>query len=221
MTLLLAPHNSVFAAAFAMLLCFALVEGISLLMGLGVSDFLSDLIGLPDAPEAGEASEAGGAAPWLVWLEIGKVPFLISLCAFLAIFSIGGMLLQESLQLAGLSPLSQIVAATAAFFMALPGMKLANRLLGGFWPQDESSAFAPELLLGRVGVVTIGTATAERAAEVKVVGPDDRNHYVMCFAKAEAVAQGAEIILLTRDEATGHYYGEKNANPDLSPAHYL
>ena len=227
MSWLLASYNSVFAAAFVILLCFALLEGISLLMGLGISDFLSDLLGLhdggnvaadiPDAPEG----TSGVAGPLLSWLEIGKVPLLVSLCAYLAAFSIGGMILQQALILTGLPPLIQPAAAVIAFFAALPALKFANRLLGRCWPQDETSAFAPDLLIGRVGVVTIGTASRARAAEVKVTGPDGRLHYVMCFVRDDSVPAGGEVLLQSRDEATGNYHGVKNNNPDLSPSLYL
>lgn len=226
MSWLLAPHNSIFAAAFIMLLCFALLEGISLVMGLGISDFVSDLLNLPgagdvpaDVPDA-PAAATGVAGPLLAWLEIGKVPVLVSLCSFLAAFSIGGMILQQTLILAGPGPLLPSIAAVIAFFSALPALKCTNRLLSRFWPKDETSSFSPELLIGRVGVVTIGTAAHDRAAEVKVIGPDGRSHYVMCFVRDDSVPSGGEILLQSRDEATGNYHGTKNSNPDLSPSLY-
>ena len=227
MSWLLASHNSAFTAAFVMLLCFALLEAISLVMGLGISEFLSDLLGLPDhgdfAAETPDLAESPSsfAGPLLSWLEIGKVPVLISLSAFLAAFSISGMALQQILILSGLGPLPLLTASAIAFTIALPVLKAANRLLGSFWPQDETSAFAPALLIGRVGIVTIGTATADRAAELKVMGPDSRLHYVMCFASTDPVAAGEELLIQTRDAATGNYRGTKNLNPDLSPSHYL
>lgn len=234
MTWLLAPHNTVFAAAFAMLLCFALLEAISLVMGLGISHYLSDLLGLdhssghvpadaPDAPHGPDAPEgdAGAAAPLLSWLEVGKVPVLVSVCAFLASFSIGGMILQQVLVLTGPGPLIQPAAAGIAFFLALPALKYSNRLLGGCWPKDETSSFSPNLLIGRVGVVTIGTASADRPAEVKVTGPDGRPHYVMSFVRGGSVPTGGEVLLECRDGVTGTYQGVKNDNPDLSPSHYL
>ncbi len=224
MTWLLAPHNTVFAAAFAVLICFAVLEGISLLLGLGLSDFLSDLLGLPDGSDAAADSagepETGMASPLLAWLEIGKVPVLVSLCAFLGAFSIIGMTLQGILSWTGPGPLVTWAAALIAFFAALPVLKLTNRLLARILPQDETSSFSPDLLIGRVGVVTIGTASTERAAEVKVTGPDGRSHYVMTFASGESVPQGQEIILERRDGPTGHFYGVKNSNPDLSPSLY-
>lgn len=224
MSWLLAPHNSVFAAAFVLLLCFALLEGISLILGLGISDFLSDLLGLPDgadaAPDTSAEAESGVASPLLSWLEIGKVPVLVSLCAFLAAFSITGMLLQQFLFLIGPGPLFPAAAAVLAFFAALPALKFANRLLARLLPQDETSAFSPDLLIGRVGVVTIGTATTDRAAEVKVIGPDGRSHYVMAFVTGGSVPQGGELLLQSRDESTGHYQGTPNDNPDLSPSLY-
>ena len=237
MSWLLASHNTIFAAAFALLLWFALLEGISLVMGLGISHFLGDLLGLehgtghlpadapdgpaaphsPDAPEAG----TGEAAPLLSWLEVGKVPLLVSVCAFLAAFSIGGMVLQQGLILTGPGPLIQPAAAALAFFLALPALKYSNRLLGRCWPKDETSSFPSDLLIGRVGVVTIGTASPERTAEVKVTGPDGRPHYVMSFVRGEKVPTGGEVLLERRDAATGNYHGVKNENPDLSPSLYL
>ena len=226
MSWLLASHNTVFAAAFVVVLCLALLEGVSLLMGLGVSDFLSDLLGLgdgvdPTAQSAGAGgTESGISHPIMSWLEAGKVPLLVSLCAFFAAFSILGMTLQQALILAGMGTLIQPVAAGIAFFLALPVMKMTNRFLGKIWPQDETSSFAAALLIGRVGVVTIGTASRSRAAEIKVTGPDGRSHYVMAFVTGEPVAQGGEVLLLSRNEATGHYFGEGNSNPDLSPKVY-
>ena len=224
MSWLLVPHNSVFAAAFVLLLCFALLEGISLILGLGISDFLSDLLGLPDGadsvPDTSTEAASGVVSPLLSWLEIGKVPVLVSLCAFLAAFSITGMLLQQFLVLIGPGPLLPVVAAVVAFFAALPVLKFANRLLARLLPQDETSAFPPDLLIGRVGVVTIGTATAGRAAEVKVTGPDGRCHYVMAFVTGGNVPQSGEILLQSRDVSTGHYRGAPNHNPDLSPSLY-
>jgi hypothetical protein len=214
MTWLLFPHNTWFAVAFVVLICFALLEGISLLLGLGLSDYLEDLLGLPDGDATGEA-ETGAGSPFLSWLEIGKVPLLVSLCAFLAAFSISGMLLQQILVLTGIGPMVNWAAAGIAFAAALPVLKGANRLLSRILPQDETSSFSAELLVGRVGVVTIGTATADRAAEVKVTGPDLRNHYVMTFVRGVSVPQGGEVLLERRDEATGHYHGTLNTNPDL------
>lgn len=210
-----------------MLLCFALLEGISLALGLGISDFLSDLLGLPDGTDVPgdltDSPETGSSltGPLLSWLEVGKVPVLVSLCAFLAAFSIGGMILQQALILIGLHPLIQPMAAVISFFAALPILKYTNHFVGRCWPKDETSAFSPALLIGRIGVVTIGTATSGRAAEVKVTGPDGRPHYVMCFAGQEEVPQGKEMLLQRRDEATGHYHGILNTNTDLSPDHYF
>lgn len=227
MNWLLAPHNTLFAGAFILVLCFSLLELISMVMGLGLSDFLSDLLGLPDGPD-GDVSHSsdtdghgsGWLTPVLSWLEIGKVPVLVSLCAFLAAFGISGMMLQEALILAGFGPLLESLAAVAAFLVALPVLKFSNRLMGRVFPQDETSAFAPDLLVGRIGIVTIGAATSTRAAEVRVLGPDGKSHYVMCYAGDESVSQGGELLLKSRDAATGHFRGEQNQNPDLSPAHY-
>jgi hypothetical protein len=223
MSWLLAPHNTIFATAFVVLICFALLEGISLIMGLGISDYLSDLLGLSDGSDTAveSSSEYGGGNPFLSWLEVGKVPVLVSVCAFLAAFSITGMLLQQTLVLLGPGPLLPWIAAAVAFFVALPVLKFSNRLLSRILPKDETSSFDANLLLGRVGVVTIGTATADLAAEVKVTGPDGRSHYVMVFVSGDSVSQGGEVLIEHRAEKNGYYHGTRNTNPDLSPKLYL
>lgn len=247
-----------------MLLCFALLEGLSLLLGLGLSEWLSDLLHLPDpadgnlggmdhghagpglagahghghspvqaVADSGAAdggnletttdSHGGGGgflSPLLSWLEIGKVPVLISLCVFLAAFSIGGMTLQQALLQSGMPALREAWAGMIAFFAALPVLKFANRILGRMWPKDETSAFPVDHLVGWVGVVTIGTASEDRAAEVRVIGPDRRPHYVMCRVTGESVGQGGEVLLLNRDPLTGFFRGKLNSNPDLSPRHF-
>lgn len=223
------PHNSIFAAAFVVLLCLALLEAVSLLLGLGASHFLSDVLNLPDAdgdgaPDAGAdadgQADSGFLHGFLSWLEIGKVPLLISLSAFLAAFSIGGMTLQQALISLGVGPWPPVAAAAAVFFLGLPALKLSNRLLAKLWPKDETSAFSPEQFIGRVGMVTIGTATGERPAEVKVVGPDGRAHYLMTVVSGEPVPQGGEVLILERDAAKGIYRGVRNTDANLSPALY-
>lgn len=230
---LLAPHNSVFAVAFVILVGLAVLEGISLLFGLGVSEWLSDLAGLdgppdvPDAPDAdaggdggGHSGSAGFPAMVLTWLEVGKVPLLVTLSVFLAVFSIGGMTLQQALVSAGANPLPQWLASVPALVVALPALKAAHRLLGRVWPKDETSSFPAEALIGRVGVVTIGTATPEMPAEVKVTGPDRRHHYVMVLLDSGEVPQGGEVVLLRRDGRKGIFLGTANTNPDMSPSVY-
>ena len=55
-----------------MLLCFALLEGISLMMGLGISDFLSDLLGLPDGGDV-PSDVPDAAASTVIRAAVGLV----------------------------------------------------------------------------------------------------------------------------------------------------
>ena len=85
---------------------------------------------------------------------------------------------------------------------------------------NEGIGAAIALELATLGLKVIGTATTDRAAELKVTGPDGRSHYVMAFVIGGNVPQGGEILLQSRDESTGHYRGTPNNNPDLSPSLY-
>lgn len=210
-------HNFLFTIAFTIMMCFAVLEAISMLFGGGLSSWLGDLwpdadvqMDMPEIPDADPGVQPHHAAfgmQFFSWLECGKLPFLISFNAFLGAFSILGFTLQGGLQAAGLSLLPAGLAAIPAFFLALPVLKYLNRMLGRIWPSDETSAFSQDELVGRVGIVTIGSATPDRSAEIKVIGPDRRPHYVMAFSKEGIVSQGHEILLTERISGTSQYRG--------------
>src|SRR5687768_7318478 len=125
MSWLTAPYNTLFASAFVMLCLLGLLEAVSLLLGLGWSDLLDDLAGGSEDGAADGSGEAAGG--FLGWLEIGKVPLLVSVCLFLGIFSLSGMLLQEVLRTWGPGPLLQPVAAGIVLLVSLPVLKGAHR----------------------------------------------------------------------------------------------
>jgi hypothetical protein len=221
-----APQNFLFTIAFTIMICFAVLEAVSMLFGGGMSQWLSDLtpdvdgsIDLPDTPHGpGEldVQKPGFTAQFLSWLECGRLPFLISFNAFLGAFSVIGFTLQGLCQVLQRPYLSTPVAAGASLFLALPILKYMNRWLGRVWPDDETSAFAPEEFIGRTGVVTIGKATPERAAEVRLIGPDQRTHYLMVLTKDGVVSQGEEILIIERLPDQTLYRGIPASQPLLS-----
>ena len=210
-------HNFPFTIAFTIMVCFAVLECISMLFGGGLSQWLSDhtpdmdidhaTADLGDSSAHGDVQKAGFGAQFFSWLECGKLPFLISFNAFLGAFSVLGFTLQGALEAADLPLLTSGIAAIPAFVLALPILKYLNRWLGRIWPDDETSAFSPDEFVGRVGTITIGQATMDRAAEVKVVGPDQKHHYIMAYTKETPLSQGEQILLTERIVGTAYYRG--------------
>jgi hypothetical protein len=183
--------NTIFAIAFCVVLLFALVELAGLLFGASLSDALE--------------VEDGGV---FGWLNSGSLPFLIQLCVLLSLFSVSGYTTQALAYHYIGRALPQSAAVAIAFVSALFVGRVASKLLGKFWPKDESSAVTRDALVGRVGTVTLGTATPERAAEVRVTGPNGDMHYVLTFAVQEPLPQGCQVLLISQHATlAGQYVG--------------
>ena len=229
MTWLFESHNTIFTVAFVIMICFAVLEMISMICGLGISDWLQDLLpgGDTHAADVGADVHAhaeanadfdghGGALQsFLSWLEIGKLPLLVSLNIFFASFSITGFLIQ-GLAVLGFNghPLPTWIAASAAFVLSLPLLRMGNKVFGKFWPQDETTAVHQKDFIGCHGVITTGKATMDRAAEVKFTGPHGDVHYVMAFAAREPLEQSTPVILTDlHPDKIAHYMMIRNPHP--------
>lgn len=237
MTWLFEPYNAIFTIAFVVMLCFAALEILSLLFGLGLSEWLHDILphgGDPNADISMEAhADADGSVDanadsgvehdgnigmmhsLLNWLEVGKLPLLVTMNIFFAAFSVTGFLLQGVVVLVtGNHALPSWLAALIAFAVALPALKTGINLISKIWPRDETSAVKQEEFVGCHGTVTTGLATSERAAEVKFTGPRGDIHYFMAFAIREDLPQGTPIILIAKHPTKlAHFLAMRNPDP--------
>lgn len=238
MTWLLEPHNTIFTIAFVVMLGFAVLETVSLLCGLGVSEWLQNLlpgdsgggadVDLPDggggdapgdaAADSGDTGGTGALQSVLSWLEVGKLPLLVTLNLFFAAFSVTGLILQGVVTaVTNGSPLPTLIAGLIAFTCAVPLLKLGNRVFGSVWPRDETSAVHRKDFVGCHGVITLGAATTERASEVRFTGPGGDTHYVLAFATHEDLPPGASVVLVARHpDLPAHFLAIRN--PDPGPA---
>ena len=240
MTWLFEPHNTIFTVAFVVMLCFAVLEITSLLFGLGISEWLHDLLPHGGDTSGGAGMEAhadvdasmdadvdsgvqhdgniGVMHSMLNWLEVGKLPLLVTMNIFFAAFSILGFLLQgATILITNDQALPSWLAGLIAFAVALPVLKTGNRWVSKVWPQDETSAVKQEEFVGCHGVIATGMATAERAAEVKFIGPRGDVHYFMAFAIREDLPQGTPIILVAQHTAKlSHFIVMRNPDPQAS-----
>jgi len=171
-----ADQNNPFLVAMVVTLAIAGIETLSLVMGFGLSDLIDDF--LPDvdidSPEA-EGSMFGEA---LGWLNVGRVPFLILLLAFLAVFTAGGYGLQLIMRGTFGFMLPAIIAAPAALALALPATRLTSRGLARIMPREETYATGNDDLIGRIAVVSLGPVTRRTAGKAKVSDEHGNTHFV-------------------------------------------
>lgn len=121
---LVQPETAPFAIALLLMSLLGLVEAIGL-GGAGI-DFDAD------APDAGFVAES------LDWLNIGRLPLLVLLVVWLAVFGVAGLLVQAAaIALAG-SLLPWFAAVPAALAAGMPVTRLASRGLARILPRDEA-----------------------------------------------------------------------------------
>lgn len=197
--LITAPENTVFGVALMLMLMLGLLELISLLSG-GFTDFIDKL--LPDSltgahAEVGlDVADAGVFIRFLSWLYVGKVPLLMLMVVFLAVFGLTGLLVQTAFHAVIGSYLNAWLASAATWLACLPLVRGTAAALYKIMPKDETTAVAQNSLIGRVGVVVIGEARQGSAAQVRVKDQFGQQHYVMAESDTEAVLKQGDAVLL-------------------------
>lgn len=198
-----ASGNLLFSSAFTLLILIAVLEVLSSLFGAAISGILENVFPEFDIDfEVGpEMPETTGMTKFFVWMEIGRVPMIITFCFFLMVFSLAGFGVQSvaSTLLLG-NQLPWFLASPAVFVAVLPVVKFGNRALARVWPRDETTAVSREAFIGRTATILLGTATYHKAAEAKLVGPKGRTHYVMVLAdnEDETFGAGANVLIVNK-----------------------
>ncbi|GAY23364.1 MULTISPECIES: OB-fold-containig protein [Sphingobium] len=126
---LFATENVVFVSAIVLMLLIGAVQAIGI-----AGDFDLDI---------------DGDADLLGWLGVGRLPLLMLLAIFLALFGMIGLIGQHLLlDLTG-AMLPPLIAAPAALIASLPSTGLAARRLAPLLPRDQSSAVPLDALMVR------------------------------------------------------------------------
>lgn len=193
-----------FTAALLVMILLASINILTTLVGLEVFDFLDSLI--PDLDgdlDIGDALSAESLSPsflegMLLWLNLGRVPLIVTLNIFLFCFSALGFLMLNLAGTIGVSNVPWLITMPIALVGSVLPVKIGNSLAARIWPKDETAAVSRDTFIGRVAKITIGVATHERAAEAKLKGPLGRPHYVMVYAdnEADSFPQGAAVLLV-------------------------
>ena len=212
---LLAPDVRPFAIAAAMIILVGGVEAISMMIGFSISESIGSAFNFDGHNLNGHGDH--GLLNAISWVNVGGVPLLILILLLLGMFSIAGFLIQDIARALG-GPLPTIVAAPAAFVVALPVVRASSRLVARIIPRDESYAVGLADLVGRVGEVVIGPLDQGLPGRVRVKDIHGNLHFVAACAAPTSVPlpQGASVLLVDR---TGTRFVAIAAPDDLkSPA---
>lgn len=147
-----------------------------------------------------------GAGSIAAWLGFGKMPALIWLASILMSFGLSGLMLQSIADNLFGAPLPAwlpaLPAAAAAIWFARQFGALFARLL----PKMETEALSERHLGRRAGVVTQGTASRGRPAEVRVTDRYGNSHYLRAEPLRDDVTipQGTEVMVLRHRHESGY-----------------
>lgn len=194
-----------FAAALALMVGLAVLEGLGLLFAHSPSSVIDSL--LPEIPD--------GVDSPLGWLHLGKVPALVLLILFLAGFAIAGYVIQGvTYKLLG-NMWPAWAACIPAVFAGFATVSALGALLEKIMPKDETSAVSEMTLIGRAGVIVKGHAKAGFAAEAKVRDSYGRSHYVMVEpdVETEVYNEGSDVLLVKKVGA--RFKCIRNPHPEL------
>ena len=191
---LLADHNLPFAVALALMVLLALLQAFGLGHIFGDHDLDAD-------------TDGGLADGLLVFLGIGRVPFMIWLASFLLAFAGLGVGIQALADNLAGAPLDRWLAAVLAAGAALPVTGVLSRALGQVLPGDETSAVGLDSLVGRRAQILIGRAAAGHPARARVHDHFGHMHHVMVepHEAGSEMLEGDEVLLVRRENET--FYG--------------
>ncbi|MCW8127859.1 YqiJ family protein [Microbulbifer halophilus] len=196
MAFLLEDGNQLFTGALVLMLMIALLEGVMVLIGVGLSDLLDNL--LPDLELNADVPDSGGGLNRVLgWLRFGEVPALILLVAFLVSFGVTGLLLQMLVQSVSGALLPAWLSVLPVLALALPQVRFVGGLLRRFALGNETEAVGRDTFAGRVAVITVGEAVAGSPAEARFSDAYGTTHYVMVEPyDDETFSQGDRVLLV-------------------------
>ena len=184
---LFATENIVFVSAIVLMLLIGAVQAIGI-----AGDFDLDIHGDADLPG------------WLElgWLGLGRLPLLMLLAIFLALFGMIGLIGQHLLLDFAGAMLSPLIAAPAAFLASLPLTGFAARSLAPLLPRDQSSAVPLDALTGSFARIVTGVARSGSPARARVEDAYGQAHYVMVEPDnaGQTLEEGETILLVRRED---------------------
>jgi hypothetical protein len=220
---LLSNQNMPFTVALVLMLAIAVLEGVTTLIGAGLSDLLDSM--LPDmdvdldfdadmdADLDADIHAPGVFTRLLSWLRVGEVPVLMLVIVFLTAFGLVGLLCQSAaLRLLG-HMLPGALASVPALFVTFPMVRICGGILARIIPKDETESVSEESFVGRVAVITLGRATCGKPAQARLSDQHGQAHYIMVEPDVDGTcfAQGDQVLIVSHQGAVFKAIANPNA----------
>jgi hypothetical protein len=202
----MATENLPFTIALGLMVGIGLLEGFTTLLGFGIFSFIDSLV--PDVNLDVDVNILG-------WFHLGQVPILVLLVLFLFSFGTIGLIFQSIAQNTVGLMLPWMVASVGAIVVAMGFVRIACWALAKIIPKDETEAVSESSFIGRVAVVTIGTAKRGRPTQAKLRDEYGQTHYVMVEPDSDHDTFGVRSNVLLVKRAGAIFYAIPNPSDAL------
>ncbi|WP_164118263.1 YqiJ family protein [Sphingorhabdus sp. Alg239-R122] len=206
----LLDENLIFTGALLLMIALGVLQAI------GLGDLSPDLdVDLDiDMDMDADFDASGPADGLLAMLGLGRLPLMMLLVLFLALFGMIGLAGQQFIENLTGALLSPWLAAPIAAVTALPLTGLLSRPLSRIIPQDETTAVNVGSLIGRFAVIQTGRAQTGSPARAKVTDVHGHHHYIMVEPDnaGQILNEGEEVLLTAREGRKFRAISRGNAN---------
>jgi hypothetical protein len=199
LAMLSAPQNLVFSAALGVVAILFVIELGGLLIGAQLSETLDGVFDLD--PGSDIDASATGLTKALAWLHFGRIPLLMLIVLFLLGFGLSGLIVQRLIALLLGAPASALIATIPALAVATGIVRLGGPLISRIMPQDETAAVSRDSFVGRLAVITTGTARKASPTEARLRDEHGQLHYVMVEPDMDGdlFKTGEEVLIVAAD----------------------
>ncbi|KTF70332.1 YqiJ family protein [Sphingomonas sp. HT-1] len=179
----------------------AFVSALALMLLIGAVQ----LVGLGgDWAEVNAGVDGDSSVDVLGWLGVGRVPMLVLIVLFLALFGVLGLVVQQVAHDWFGAPLDGWIVVPGVALASLPLTAVAARAVGRILPRDLTTAVPIESLVGTTARIVIGRATPGSPARAQAHDAHGQVHYVMVEpdSAGQYFEQGEKILLVRREGET-------------------
>lgn len=193
---ILLPQNFPFTATLATILIVLTLEFVMALLGVGLSEMFDSL--MPNF-DLDSMQNFNGHSP-LSLLGFGKIPVFVILVAFALAFGLGGWILQWTIFNLGMSPIPAWIASLITLVPTFPATVTLSRIFALVIPKDETFVGSKEDVVGKMGVITQGTARSDLPAQCRVSDGHGGSFYLQAVPNdgVDPIPEGTSVIVISR-----------------------
>ena len=206
--LLWSEENYIFSAAIFLMLGIAVLEGLLMVVGFGISNTIEHMFPHIDSPELElQTTEINTFTEFFSWVNKGQVPILMLFIVFLTVFGLIGL----GLQYLTMNKVSQYIMLIPTIILSLPIVSYSSLFLGKIMPRDETTAVSTMTFIGNIAEITNGTTMKGVPTEAKIIDGFNYTHYIMVepLSETETFKKGDKVLVYSKKNDTIFYITEE------------